>query len=122
MQAASITLTILLAVALVVLWWRSVDWSAIDEHAERLSQLEQQARNSKASIEALTFCVEELQDRQFEHEQDHVPARKAAAKRAPAKPTIPTVAAPVKPAAKTAPAKKAAPKRAPTKKSPVSAR
>ena len=43
MQAASITLTILLAVALVVLWWRSVDWSAIDEHAERLSQLEQQA-------------------------------------------------------------------------------
>lgn len=122
MQAASLTLTILLASALGGLWWRSVGWGVVDEHADRLSELEQQARNAKASNEALTYCVEELQDRMFEHEQDHAPARKAAAKRAPAKPTIPTVAAPVKPSAKNAPAKKAAPKKAPTKKSPVSAR
>lgn len=122
MQAASLTLTILLAGALGGLWWRSVGWGVVDEHADRLSELEQQARNAKASIEALTYCVEELQDRMFEHEQDHAPARKAAAKRAPAKPTIPTVAAPVKPAVKNAPAKKAAPKKAPTKKSPVSTR
>lgn len=106
MLAASMTLTILLAFALGVLWRRS---SAVGvDHADRLSTLEQNSRNAQASIGNLTACVEELQERQFEHGLDHVPARK------PPRVKVGPAVVPVKKAARKRPAvKKAAPVKAP---------
>lgn len=117
MQAASIILTILLTAAVGGLWRRrSADWAVIDEHAERLSTLEQVGRNAHASITNLTGCVEELQTRQFEHGLDHAPPRKPrpVSKVGPAEVghEVPVVVVPLKPAAKkAAPAAKAPAKR-----------
>mgnify|MGYP000104796197 CR=1 FL=1 len=114
MQAASIILPVLAILGAGFAIWqqRSVD-AVLDAHADRLSRFEQTATAVAARAEALTHCMNEMQDRVFEYETSpHEIVEPLPAVAAPA-----PVAAPVKraPAKKAAPVKKAAAKKAPVR-------